>query len=282
MDYKHELVMPNNDLPFRMFIFEGKDGNYKVARHWHRSLEIFLVVEGSIEFYINSKQYSLNNGDFVIVNSNEIHSINSPLPNTTVVLQVPSATLEEHMDMQYITFSRKYAEDCQRLAEMIIAMYKVYENKEYGYELMVRGQFYLLLHLLLTRFQDAAPDQKMILRKRHLDKLSDITEYMRQHYREELSLEQVADNFGFSSGYLSRIFQRYAQVNYKTYLLDLRVEYAVKELLNTDYSLADIAEHQGFTDSRALARAFEKRYGCLPSRYRKNIKSSENPAPADS
>lgn len=282
MDYKHELVMPNNDLPFRMFIFEGKDGNYKVARHWHRSLEIFLVVEGNIGFYINSKYYSLNNGEFVIVNSNEIHSINAPLPNVTVVLQIPSSTLEEYMNMQYITFSKKQEEDCQALANMIIAMYREYEKKEYGYELKVRGQFYLLLHLLLLCFQDEAPDQKMILKRRHLDKLSDITEYMRQHYQEELSLYRVADIFGFSPTYLSRIFQRYAQVNFKTYLWDLRVEYAVKELLNTENSLADIAEHQGFTDSRALARAFEKRYGCLPSKYRKNIKTSEIPAQGDS
>ena len=38
MDYKHELVIPNEDLPFRMFLFEGRDGNYRVAKHWHRSV----------------------------------------------------------------------------------------------------------------------------------------------------------------------------------------------------------------------------------------------------
>ena len=31
MDYKHELVMPNEDLPFRLFLFEGRDGNYRVG-----------------------------------------------------------------------------------------------------------------------------------------------------------------------------------------------------------------------------------------------------------
>ena len=46
MDYKHELVIPNEDLPFRLFLFEGKDGNYRVPKHWHRSVEIFLVLEG--------------------------------------------------------------------------------------------------------------------------------------------------------------------------------------------------------------------------------------------
>ena len=39
--YKHELVVPNEDLPFKLFVFEGKEGNYVRDRHWHRSIEIF-------------------------------------------------------------------------------------------------------------------------------------------------------------------------------------------------------------------------------------------------
>ena len=68
MDYKHELVMPNEDLPFRLFLFEGRDGNYRVAKHWHRSVEVFLVLDGQIEFFINNKRLLLKAADFVIVN----------------------------------------------------------------------------------------------------------------------------------------------------------------------------------------------------------------------
>ena len=48
--YKHELVVPNEDLPFKLFVFEGKEGNYVRDRHWHRSIEIFAVFEGSLYF----------------------------------------------------------------------------------------------------------------------------------------------------------------------------------------------------------------------------------------
>ena len=78
MDFRHELVLPNVDLPFRLFVFEGKDGNYKVSKHWHRSIEIFLVLEGGIDFYINAQRYRLLPGEFMLVNSNEVHSIDSP------------------------------------------------------------------------------------------------------------------------------------------------------------------------------------------------------------
>ena len=75
MDFRYETVIPNDDLPFRMFIFEGRDGNYRVSKHWHQSVELFLVLEGTLDFFINSRQYTLKHNDFVIVNPNEIHSI---------------------------------------------------------------------------------------------------------------------------------------------------------------------------------------------------------------
>ena len=44
MDFKYEMVVPNEDLPCKFFIFEGKNGNYRRANHWHQSVEIFLVL----------------------------------------------------------------------------------------------------------------------------------------------------------------------------------------------------------------------------------------------
>ena len=43
---EHELIFSNENLPFKLFPFEGKDGNYRRSGHWHRSVEIFLVQEG--------------------------------------------------------------------------------------------------------------------------------------------------------------------------------------------------------------------------------------------
>ena len=92
--YKHELVVPNEDLPFKLFVFEGKEGNYVRDRHWHRSIEIFAVFEGSLTFILDEKKVPLKAGEFIIVNSNEVHSVFSPKPNLTIVLQIPLATLK--------------------------------------------------------------------------------------------------------------------------------------------------------------------------------------------
>lgn len=277
-DYKHELVIPNEDLPFKLFLFEGKDGNYRRAKHWHRSIEIFLVLEGKLEFFINNTSLPLTAPDFVIVNSNEIHSIESPELNTTIVVQIPVSCFAGYLgEDDYAVFLKQSEEENLRLVQLIVQMYRAYQEKGLAYELKVRSLFLELLYLLVTSFMKTEEDQGNIRQKRHLDKLSRITSYMKKNYSQDITLESVADEFGFSPTYLSRIFQRYANVSYKTYLLNLRTEYGLREMMNTDHSLNDVAMNNGFPNSRAFAKAFSKRYGCLPSEYRSRMSRGNGP-----
>lgn len=270
MDFKHEMIIPNEDLPFKLFLFEGGNGNYNRAKHWHRSVEIFLVLEGALEFFIDNTSIPLEAVDFVIVNPNEIHSIKAPNPNTTIVVQIPLSCFSGYLEEEdYAVFSKQSREDNGILTELIVRMYETYQDKKFGYELKVKGLFYEMLYILITRFMKAEEDQGSIRQKRNLDRLSRITSYMKKNYNQDITLEGVADEFGFSPTYLSRMFKRYADVSYKAYLLDLRTEYSFREMMNTDHSLSQVAVNNGFPNSRAFAKAFVKRYGCLPSEYRK-------------
>lgn len=282
-DFKHELVLPNEDLPFKLFLFEGKEGNYRRAKHWHRSIEIFLVLEGKLEFFIDNTSLPLTAPDFVIVNSNEIHSIEAPMPNTTIVVQIPVSCFAGYLEEDdYAVFSKGSEEENLKLVKLIVQMYRAYQEKGLAYELKVRSLFLELLYLLVTSFMKKEEDQGNIRQKRHLDKLSRITSYMKKNYNQDITLESVADLFGFSPTYLSRMFQRYANVSYKTYLLNLRTEYGLREMMNTEHSLNDVALNNGFPNSRAFAKAFSKRYGCLPSEYRHRMgRREENPDPED-
>ncbi len=40
MQFLHELIVPEPGFPFKLFIFEGRDGNYRRDRHWHRSVDL--------------------------------------------------------------------------------------------------------------------------------------------------------------------------------------------------------------------------------------------------
>lgn len=96
--YRQEAVVPDRGLPFKLFRFEGADGKYICEAHQHSSVEIFALREGKVDFYLGDKKYVLPAGKFIIVNSNEVHSIHTSGRNEAIVLQIP-------MEKQIMRFS---------------------------------------------------------------------------------------------------------------------------------------------------------------------------------
>ena len=268
MQSNHEIVVPNEDLPFKMFLFEGEKGNYFRDKHWHRSIEIFMVFEGHLKFYLNDLEQELNPGEFVLVNSNEIHAIDSPEPNKTVVIQIPLKTFSDYFTgEQYIRFTHEAKKQDVQVVDLIREMFAAYGKKETGYDMRVKSGYYMLLYLLVSVYREFDVKDELLKQNRKLNKLTPITNYMKEHYREELSLEALAEVFGYAPAYISRMFQKYAGINYKDYLQGVRVEYAFAELNRAEHTVSEVAFHHGFPSSRAFSKAFQKKYGMLPSAY---------------
>ena len=272
MEFQHELIIPNEGLPFKVFLFEGGNGNYVREKHWHTSIEIFAVLEGHLEFFMNKEEYPLKAGEKLIINSNEIHSIRAVEKNKTVVLQIPLKQFENYFTAQrFIRFRSQNETADVKLASLIKKLYKVYAARDVGYEFRTMSLFYEIMYMLVKDYRLTEVHEKEIRHSRRLDALSKITTYMREHYNEDLKLSDLASTFGYSDAYLSRMFQKYAKVNYKTYLQDIRMAYAYRDLLNTDRTISQIALDNGFCSSRGFSGEFQKRYGVLPSEMRKQI-----------
>jgi len=266
--------------PLSCFFLRGGTETIGEASTGTALWKLFLVLEGRLVFIVNNTRFPLQASDFVIVNPNEVHSIEAPEPNTTVIVQIPISFLSSYIrEDGYAVFSKQSEENNRKLIRLIDQMFQTYQKKELAYEVKVRSLFYELLYLLITEFMHPEHDQNRICQKRHLDRLSRITSYMKANYSQNITLESVAERFGFSPTYLSRMFKRYADVSYRTYLLNLRTEYALREMMNTDHSLNDVAQNNGFPNSRAFAKAFSQRYGCLPSEYRKRQSTGEGLRP---
>ena len=279
MEFQHELIIPNEGLPFKLFLFEGAGGNYVREKHWHTSVELFAVLDGRLSFFLNEEEYPLEAGELIIINSNEIHSIHAPEKNETVVLQIPLKQFEDYFTAQRFIRFRSSARqgrdrtakipDNRKLAFFIEELYKVYTAREVGWEFRTMALYYNILFLLVKDYRESEAAEKEIQDSRRLDALSKITTYMREHYTEDLKLSDLASLFGYSDAYLSRMFKKYAKVNFKSYLQEIRMAYAYRELLNTDYTISRIAMDNGFADSRAFSKEFRKRYGILPSEIKR-------------
>ena len=85
-DYEvhHEIVASNQDVDVRFYLSVDQ-GSY-VAPHWHNSLEIIYMLEGSMHVKMEDREKEVQAGDICLLNSREIHSFRST-KNKSLVLQ---------------------------------------------------------------------------------------------------------------------------------------------------------------------------------------------------
>lgn len=99
--------------------------------------------------------------------------------------------------------------------------------------------------------------------------VGEVMAYARQHYREPVSIRQVAELFYVNAAYLGRVFQKSVGVGFKQYVNDLRMEEAKRLLRQTDLRIYEIAQQIGFSESKYFIAKFTETVGESPSEYRK-------------
>jgi AraC-like DNA-binding protein/quercetin dioxygenase-like cupin family protein len=92
---------------------------------------------------------------------------------------------------------------------------------------------------------------------------------LRDRFRENLSLGEVARAAGVHPAYLARVFRRHFRCSAGEYVRQLRVEHARRELSRGDAPLAEIALEAGFSDQSHLTNVFRRHTGLTPAAYRK-------------
>ena len=97
-----------------------------------------------------------------------------------------------------------------------------------------------------------------------------VRHYVSEHYREEIRLSQMADLAGMSSAAFSRFFKLHTGRNLSDYIIDMRLGYASRLLVDSSQSIAEIGYACGFNNLSNFNRIFKKRKGCSPSEFREN------------
>jgi YesN/AraC family two-component response regulator len=94
--------------------------------------------------------------------------------------------------------------------------------------------------------------------------------YMERHFTDpNLSLEWLGEKFGMNGKYLSKLFKEAFGMKFVDFLIDLRLDYAKKLLMETDWSVQEIAEKIGYSSPVSFIRMFKKAVGVSPGDYRK-------------
>lgn len=92
--------------------------------------------------------------------------------------------------------------------------------------------------------------------------------YIREHYREGISLEETATSLDITPEYLSTLFNKEMDINFSVFLKEFRISHAKRLLKGTDMKIYEVAEAVGYHDSKYFMRVFKEVQGISPKEYR--------------
>lgn len=280
LDERHEIIEFSTNIPLKVFMH--KLGF--VAKHWHKSLELLMVLEGEIEITIDGATYTLGSEDIILINSNSIHEIHSESA-VMIALQIDLARVNRFdknletlvFDCNTTTCSDSAKFDGIRFT--IATMIRENSHNAKGSEYKNYALSYYLVSELLARFQVPATES-IKNQQKYMVRLTRIINYIQEHYAENFSLADLAEVEGLSVPYLSNFFDKYMGIKFSQYYMNVKLEHAVSDLLSTNDSIEEIALRNGFTEYHSFVRSFKKQFNMLPSSYRKEKREKNQLSPA--
>ncbi len=102
-----------------------------------------------------------------------------------------------------------------------------------------------------------------------------VQDYINEHYREEIRLNQLADIAGMTPVSFSRFFKIRTGKNLSDYIIDIRLGFAARLLVDSTESIAEICYDCGFNNLSNFNRIFKKKKGCVPKEFRENYRKKK-------
>ena len=109
--------------------------------------------------------------------------------------------------------------------------------------------------------------------------IQDVLAYIGQHYSEDLQLSFLAHHFGISPAHLNRLFNKYCGLSPRNYIIFFRMTTAIRMLVQSDLSIAEITEKVGYQNQAHFSKLFLQYVGCAPSEFRRLYPDRLPPAP---
>lgn len=254
--------------------------------HCHDFIEIVIILKGKGHFLINGTDIPITEGNVLLLNPGTYHK-SIPLPSHTLTECYLAFTDVEFINTPKNFFPLFHGQKIlgklpekakKEIFQLCSAMNQESQSRNTGRYFMLKAYLIQVLCLLL-RF-----DQQEELSDEHHMKgyefkspnktyvVQQIMKYMESHYREKISLDQIAENMYLSPFYISKLFKSETGDTPINYLISLRMEKA-KELLdrNPSLSIQQAAAQVGYEDAYHFSKLFKKYFGLSPMYYKARI-----------
>lgn len=248
--------------------------NMTALCHWHDDVELLLAVKGHLSYNVNGQIFHIREGNAILVNSRQMHyGFSSDRTNCEYIcicfrpdLLCASPEIGNRFVLPVITNPRFthmiLHQDAPAHRPLLQIIRSLWDTR--GQHMLALGKLYEFWHLLfplVQQEQSSNTDQDLHLLKQML-------EYIRTHYPERISLQQIAASAGICRSKCCRIFRAYLHSSPNNYLTSFRLEKAMDLLRDSDISISEVAYNCGFSSASYFTEQFSRYKGITPTSYR--------------
>ena len=269
--------------PFNLIVNDGEiqlyAGGY-IPSHWHKELELFVLLEGEIQIGIGNTTYQLQKGDGCFINTEVLHSFTATVPSpctfrsfvfsADIVGGIPGSIFDAayvrplmESGVPFLLF-KPDTEDALFFTQFDKAFHASVEEP-YGYEYQVRDAFSNILLYAKSKCQNVPQRTVSTVQE---ERLKEMLGYINENLDKNITVSRIAATVNICARECQRIFNQYLHYSPMEYVLRQRIFTAAKLLTNTDRAITDIALYCGFSNPSYFSKQFKLLMGSTPREYR--------------
>ncbi|MBQ4269989.1 MAG: helix-turn-helix transcriptional regulator [Clostridia bacterium] len=245
----------------------SKTGPTVYPSHFHQTTEITYILQGQCHSVVNNKIYDIFPGDILFVPNYYPHSYATSLDTKRYTLM---------MQTEYTLFSNKQTFPCHLsdkkfnkekilpLLQEIHALHKNPDNLADGTrKLLLKGYFDVFNGRLLQGYGDL-----LVPRDKQINTLIKILSYIEENSHEDLTLDFLADQFGYNKYYFSKYFNASIGDNLRNYINNTRIRKFIQLYKTSPHqNVLTLAFEVGFDSATSFYRAFHNAFNCTPKEF---------------
>lgn len=255
--------------------------------HWHEEIELLYQLNGRSDIQIDGEKYQIQNKLLTVIDSRQVHSIHTYSDTSMFIcVHISKKLIEKYIpdiDLYRIYCIPDDIPDSQfpeylSVCRQMEALLRLYITDKPAWQMESEGIILQVLAQLIRHFsRKSAPDEIGLSSadRTSFNRIRDVITYVEEHFREPISLQDIAGHLGLGREYFCRFFKKNMGMSFLRYLNEVRISHVYRDLEQTDAPIAEIAEKNGFLNQKLFNRTFREMYGCTPSAVRRKSKPAE-------
>lgn len=274
----HETIT-YHEMPGVKLFLNTETESYPV--HWHTALEIIMPYENTYTVIINKEKHTINEGEIFLTAPGTLHQLVAPTSGKRMILLFDfsllctvkgmSSLLHTIQPFTLITdnSSPELRQELASILDQIVCEYKHPKPYCEASILSLLINFFVTLGRDLMHAENKFPGITNSKQHEYIEKFMMICNYITEHCTENLTVDELAVIAGFSKFHFIRLFKQFTNVTCYEYLIQKRIEYAERLLIEPDISITEIAMRSGFGSLSTFNRVFKATKNCTPTEYKK-------------